>query len=166
MTNSHSNSIDIGREQIGKVYATALLRACAVNIDAVLEELGSLVDDVFERVPKLETTLASPRLSIDEKLGIEVEASPTIKLRAGIWFNDNPIPANEGMFSEMAASVQEQHYTAGLTWQASPSSALVVGLMYSPSNTLNGTAPGFLGGGNVDLEMYQWEATAGWTWTF
>lgn len=70
MADSKSNSIDIGRQQIGKVYATALLRACQANIDGVIEELSSLVGEVFDRVPKLETTLASPRLSIDEKQGI------------------------------------------------------------------------------------------------
>jgi len=100
------------------------------------------------------------------KLGIEVEASPTVKLRAGIGINDNPIPAGEALFNVLAPGVQEQHYTAGLTWQASPTSALVVGLMYSPSNTLNGSAPALMGGGNVDLEMWQFDVTAGWTWTF
>lgn len=67
MAESKSNSIDIGRQQIGKVYATALLRACSHNIDEVLGELQFLVQDVFDRVPQLDTTLSSPRLSIDEK---------------------------------------------------------------------------------------------------
>lgn len=100
------------------------------------------------------------------KLGIEFEASPTIRVRAGIGLNDNPIPAGEVLFNVLAPGVQEQHYTAGLTWQASPSSALVLGVMYSPSSSVTGTVPAFLGGGTVELEMWQFEATAGWTWTF
>jgi long-chain fatty acid transport protein len=100
------------------------------------------------------------------KLGIEVEATPTIKVRGGIGLNDNPIPAGEVLFNVLAPGVQEQHYTAGLTWQATPNSALLLGLMYSPTSSLTGTVPGFLGGGTVELEMWQFEATAGWTWSF
>lgn len=100
------------------------------------------------------------------KLGIEVEASPTVKLRAGAAFNDNPIPEGEALFNILAPGVQEQHYTAGLTWQASPNSALLIGAMYSPTSTVNGYAPAWMGGDTVDLEMWQFELTAGWTWTF
>ncbi len=100
------------------------------------------------------------------KLGVEWEASPTIKVRGGIGLNDNPIPGNEVLFNVLAPGVQEQHYTAGMTWQATPNSALVLGVMYSPTSSINGTVPAFLGGGTVELEMWQFEATAGWTWTF
>jgi len=97
------------------------------------------------------------------KLGIEWEASPTIKVRAGIGLNDNPIPASEVTFNILAPGVQEQHYTAGLTWQMSPNSALVLGAMYSPSSSITGTTAF---GDTITLEMYQFETTAGWTWTF
>jgi len=98
------------------------------------------------------------------KLGVQVEASPTIKVRAGIGFNDNPIPASEVLFNVLAPGVQEQHYTAGLTWKATPNGALVLGAMYSPTSKVTGPNP--FGGGNITLEMWQVELTAGWTWTF
>lgn len=98
------------------------------------------------------------------KLGVSFEATPTVTVRAGIGLNDNPIPAGEVLFNVLAPGVQEQHYTAGLTWQATPNSALLLGLMYSPSSSVTGVPP--LGGGTVELEMWQFEATAGWTWTF
>ena len=97
------------------------------------------------------------------KLGIEWEASPTLALRAGVGHNDNPIPSSEVSFNILAPGVQEWHYTAGLTWQVNPNHAVVLGAMYSPSNSVTGP---FVFGGNAKIEMYQWEATAGWTWTF
>lgn len=101
------------------------------------------------------------------KLGIEWQASPVIALRAGIGLNDNPIPSSEVMFNILAPGVQEQHYTAGLTWQATPNSAVNFGLMYSPKSSVSGPNP--LEAPNqqtIELEMWQWEGTVGWTWTF
>lgn len=100
------------------------------------------------------------------KFGVQWQTTPTIALRAGFGFNDNPIPPSEVLFNVLAPGVQEQHYTAGLTWQASPTSAFNFAAMYSPSNSVSGSAPASFGGGTVELEMYQWELTAGWTWTF
>jgi long-chain fatty acid transport protein len=100
------------------------------------------------------------------KLGVQWEASPTITLRGGIGFNDNPIPSTEVMFNILAPGVQEQHYTAGLTWKTSPNTAVNFAVMYSPSSSVTGSAPAAFGGGTVELEMYQVEATAGWTWIF
>lgn len=97
------------------------------------------------------------------KLGVQWEATPTIKLRAGIGMNDNPIPASEVTFNILAPGVQEQHYTAGLTWQATPSSALLLGVMYSPRSSITGTTAF---GDTITLEMWQFEVTAGWAWTF
>ena len=98
------------------------------------------------------------------KLGVQWQASPTIAVRAGVGINDNPIPSSEVMFNILAPGVQEQHYTAGLTWQQSPNSALIFGVMYSPSSSVTGQDP--LGVHTIEIEMWQFEATAGWTWTF
>ena len=67
-----SSDTDISRQQLGGVYAKALLGASekAGNSDQVVDELGSLVDDVFGKVDGLESVLSSPRLSVDEKLGV------------------------------------------------------------------------------------------------
>lgn len=98
------------------------------------------------------------------KLGVQFEASPTIKVRAGVALNDNPIPNSEVMFNILAPGVQEQHYTAGLTWQVDPNNAVNFGAMYSPSNSVTGQDP--FGAHDITIEMWQWEATVGWTWTF
>jgi len=100
------------------------------------------------------------------KFGVQWQTTPTIALRAGFGTNDNPIPSSETMFNILAPGVQKQHYAAGLTWQARPNSAFNFAAMYSPSNSVVGPVPAAFGPGTVELKMYQWEVTAGWTWTF
>ena len=101
------------------------------------------------------------------KLGMEFEASPTIKLRAGAALNDNPIPSSEVMFNILAPGVQEQHYTAGMTWKVTPNSAVNFGFMYSPKSSVTGANQLELTDQQtISIEMWQWESTVGWTWTF
>jgi len=99
------------------------------------------------------------------KLGVEFEATPDLKLRAGVGFNDNPIPSSEVMFNILAPGVQEMHYTAGATWQVNPNNAILFGAMYSPSSSVTGANP-LDPVQTIEIGMYQWEATVGWTWTF
>ncbi|MEM8680500.1 MAG: ATP synthase F1 subunit delta [Planctomycetota bacterium] len=63
---------DIGRQQVGKIYAQALLGAAGSPsvADTTLSELGQLVNDVFAKAPQLEALLGSPRVSVDEKIGL------------------------------------------------------------------------------------------------
>ena len=73
--NADSNrdaTIDIGRQHIASVYARALLGAARDQdqTSVVLEQLDSLVDDVLLRLPNFEAALASPRIGLDEKLGL------------------------------------------------------------------------------------------------
>ncbi len=99
------------------------------------------------------------------KFGVAWQTTPKIMLRAGVGLNDNPITSSEVLFNTLAPGVQEQHYAVGLGWQHTPNSTFNFGAMYSPSNSVSGLDP--LGsGGTIDIEMYQWELTAGWTWTF
>jgi F-type H+-transporting ATPase subunit delta len=67
---SKSTTIDPRRQQIGAVYAKALLGAAekAGQTDAVAEELQSLVTDVLDKLPQLQAALASPRIGHEEKL--------------------------------------------------------------------------------------------------
>lgn len=101
------------------------------------------------------------------KLGLEWEATPTIALRAGAALNDNPIPESEVMFNILAPGVQEQHYTAGMTWKVTPNSAVNLGFMYSPKSSVTGANQLELADQQtITIEMWQWESTVGWTWTF
>ncbi len=62
-------SFDTGREHLGTIYAKGLLGAAESiqQTEQVVEELDSLLDDVFDKLPDFEQILASPRISFDEK---------------------------------------------------------------------------------------------------
>ena len=69
--NSDKNKThDSSQQYLGTVYAKALLGATdtAGNTDLVLSEFDSLLDDVLSKLPALEATLASPRVSHDQKV--------------------------------------------------------------------------------------------------
>jgi F-type H+-transporting ATPase subunit delta len=60
---------DIGKQRVAAVYAKALIGAAekTQKTDEVVEELGSLVDDVLAKFPGFESIIGSPRLSPEEK---------------------------------------------------------------------------------------------------
>ncbi len=66
-----SQSIDIGQQQVGKVYAKALLGAAEKDgtAESVLEELAAVVD-LLEEHPGFREILASPRIATEEKAGV------------------------------------------------------------------------------------------------
>ncbi len=65
----HLTVLDPAGEQLGKIYASALLGAAKQdgNIDSLVAELGMLVDDCLSQNPQLAEVLASPRVSVEEK---------------------------------------------------------------------------------------------------
>jgi len=68
----NSDTIDAGRQHLGTVYAKALLGAAekAGQADMVVEELEAIVSDVLTKLPVLDETLKSPRLTVEERLPI------------------------------------------------------------------------------------------------
>ena len=65
-----SHTFDPGQEQIGTVYAKALVAAAekAGQSDQVVEELEEIVTEVFDKLPQVAAALTSPRLKHEEKL--------------------------------------------------------------------------------------------------
>jgi long-chain fatty acid transport protein len=99
------------------------------------------------------------------KLGLEVPVGSSVRLRAGASMNNNPIPESEVMFNILTLSGQERHFTAGMTWQVGDNHAINIAGMYSPASSVSG--PNSLDPPQtIELEMSQWEATLGWSWTF
>ena len=70
--NSSRPKADIGRQQIGGIYAKAFLAAAQKEGTAseLLDELGSLVLHTLDKQPAFEATLASPRIAAEEKVEI------------------------------------------------------------------------------------------------
>jgi F-type H+-transporting ATPase subunit delta len=71
-SNGNSEKIDAGRQHLGTVYAKALLGAAekAGQADTVVEELEAIVSDVLAKLPVLDETLKTPRLTAEERLPI------------------------------------------------------------------------------------------------
>lgn len=68
----HATVFDSGQQYIGKVYAKALLGATesAGNSQQVLEEFDAFVDEVLNKLPKVDATLSSPRVPTEAKMSI------------------------------------------------------------------------------------------------
>ena len=67
-----TEKIDAGRQHLGTVYAKALLAAAekAGQADQAVEELESLVSELFAKLPQLEELLRTPRLTHEERLPV------------------------------------------------------------------------------------------------
>jgi F-type H+-transporting ATPase subunit delta len=61
--------MDVTEERIARVYATAFMEVAAKTKDAtaLVDEVGSLVNDVLGRFPRLEDTLRSALISSEDK---------------------------------------------------------------------------------------------------
>ena len=68
-SNDKSNKLDIEKQQIGLVYARALLAACRSSGKEadVAQEFDSLIHDVLDKLPDLDRTLSSPRVDHEDK---------------------------------------------------------------------------------------------------
>jgi F-type H+-transporting ATPase subunit delta len=64
-----TRTADIGRQQVGAVYARALLASAEKlgSTDDVISELEAVISELLERFPRLDATLSSQRLSAAEK---------------------------------------------------------------------------------------------------
>ncbi len=67
-----SHTFDPGQEQIGTVYAKALVAAAekAGQSDQVVEELEEIVSEVFDKLPQVAAAFSSPRLAHEEKVAM------------------------------------------------------------------------------------------------
>src|SRR3954463_2404166 len=65
----HENVMDVTVEQLARVYAKAFMGVAAKTskMEALVEELKSIVADVLDRFPKLEEVLKSSLVSPEQK---------------------------------------------------------------------------------------------------
>jgi F-type H+-transporting ATPase subunit delta len=66
----HETVLDSDDQQIGTLYAKALLGSAGEAVDEILSELEALVHECLDQYPALESALASPRISQEEKEGM------------------------------------------------------------------------------------------------
>lgn len=63
----HETALDSDEQQVGRLYAKALLAAAGEKVDHVLSELEAVVAECLNHHPNLEQALASPRISQEQK---------------------------------------------------------------------------------------------------
>lgn len=63
----HETALDSDEQQVGRLYAKALLAAAGENVDHVLSELEAVVAECLNHHPNLEQALTSPRISQEQK---------------------------------------------------------------------------------------------------
>ncbi len=63
----HPTALDSDDQQVGLLYAKALLGAAGSNVDLVVSELEAVVGECLDKYPNLETALASPRINQEQK---------------------------------------------------------------------------------------------------
>ncbi len=63
----HETALDSDDQQVGVLYAKALLGAAGDSVDAIVSELEAVVKECLNQHPALEQALASPRISQEHK---------------------------------------------------------------------------------------------------
>ncbi len=66
----HDTVLDSDQQQIGELYAKALLGSAGDAVDHIVYELEAVVNECLNTHPTLETTLKSPRIPTDQKEGL------------------------------------------------------------------------------------------------
>jgi long-chain fatty acid transport protein len=98
------------------------------------------------------------------KTGVQYHAAPSLLLRAGYSYGEQPIPESEMMFNILAPGVIEQHVTAGFTKAVGARGALHAAVTRALSHTVSGPnaleAPGAQ---QIRLTMDQWDFEIGYS---
>lgn len=97
------------------------------------------------------------------KLGAQWQYNPTLTLRGGISYGEQPIPADQVMFNIIAPAVMETHLTAGFTKQLDKDSSFSVAGMWAPENSQSGTSP-FGQPIEITMQQFEVEVSYGKTW--
>ena len=63
----HQTALDGDEQQVGALYAKALLGAAGSNTDSIVSQLESVVKECLDRFPALEQALGSPNIAQEEK---------------------------------------------------------------------------------------------------
>ncbi len=66
-TPQHETALDGDQQQVGALYAKALLGSAGHSVDAIVAELEAIVSECLNAHPQFEQALASPRISLDQK---------------------------------------------------------------------------------------------------
>lgn len=98
-------------------------------------------------------------------VGAAWRVAPDWTLRAGYANNTNPIGSEDVTLNILAPGVVTDHISAGFSHTFNEKSALDIGVIYVPENTVSGievTPGGPNPGRTITLAMHQWDFTIGY----
>jgi long-chain fatty acid transport protein len=100
------------------------------------------------------------------KLGVSYQVDPQWTLRAGVSYDDQPIPRLQTFFNILAPGVIETHMTAGVSWRLNPKDELTLSVLHAPKKTINGAAsiPPAFGGGEANISLVENSIGIGWSY--
>ena len=99
------------------------------------------------------------------KVGAQWSSSEQWTWRMGYSYGDQPIPSSEVTFNILAPAVIEHHVTFGFTRFIGKDKEFDFAAMYAFENEQSG-ANRFDPSQEIELEMYQWEVEANFSWVF
>jgi len=103
------------------------------------------------------------------KAGVEWETNDQLTLRAGFAHNSQPIDGSDVTLNVLAPGVIQNHFTGGGEYALNDTHSFEFGLMYAPTERISGievTPQGPNPGHTIEIEMKQFEVTAGWKMKF
>lgn len=100
------------------------------------------------------------------KIGASYAVTPELTIRAGYNHTSQPIPRSEALFNVLAPGVVQDHVSLGATWKVNAQSDLSLAYTHALDNTVRGNnaIPAQLGGGDVNLRMYQNALSIAYSW--
>ena len=102
------------------------------------------------------------------KIGLEVQASSALTLRAGYNRSDNPIQSRDVTFNILAPGVVQDHLTLGFTYGLGKSSEITMAYMHAFKNSVSGPAnnPYFAVGGTETISLEENSLGIAWATKF
>ncbi len=89
------------------------------------------------------------------KLGLRYAVNPSLTLRAGYGYAQNPVRPSQTLLNILAPGVVTHHVTAGATWTTASGTEITGFVMHAPRNTAKGrgSIPVSYGGGEADIAL-------------
>lgn len=103
------------------------------------------------------------------KVGAEWRIDDRWTLRAGYAYNDNPIRSSDVTLNILAPGVTQHHITGGASVRLNDHHSVDFAAMYAPKTRVSGIEVTPFGPNpfrTIELEMYQFAVSVGWTYNF
>lgn len=102
------------------------------------------------------------------KVAAEWRMSTELTWRAGYAYNTSPIESRDVMLNILAPGVVQHHFTGGFEYKFGPAWSFEAAVMFVPESEVRGAELAAFGNANhnIELRMYQYEATVGVKYRF